>query len=128
MESAKRMVNLAFAGGTILAWVLLTKLFATVFGSLGVRDAHLLGKNFTTSTALAAGAAIGLLVYCWRHERVRPMSQEVADELVQVTWPSWDETKSNTRITIVVTLIISFILWVFDQAFGNLTNLLLGGS
>ena len=31
------------------------------------------------------------------------------------------------RAGLVVTLIIALILWLFDQVFGNLTSMLLGG-
>ena len=56
------------------------------------------------------------------------MAHEVAEELVKVTWPTWDETKSNTRITIMVSVIVAIILGVFDLVFGTLTNYILGGS
>ena len=128
MEASKRLVNLTYAVSTILTWIIFSKLFAVFLGTLGVRDAHLLGKGFTTSTLLAAAGALALLVWAWRHERIRPLAEECGEELVRVTWPSWAETKANTRIVVVVTLIISFILWVFDFVFGGLTTLILGGA
>ncbi|MCA9626104.1 MAG: preprotein translocase subunit SecE [Myxococcales bacterium] len=127
MDASKRMVNLFFAASTLLAWVIMAKLFALIFATAGVRDAHILGKQFTSTTLLAAFGAVSLLVYTWRHERARPLVNEVADELVKVTWPTWEETKNNSKVTVVVTLIIALILWLFDQVFGNLTSMLLGG-
>lgn len=127
MDASKRMVNLFYAGSTLVAWVIFAKSFGLIFGILGMRNAHLLGKDFTTTTLLGAGAAIALLFWSWRSVQVRPVVNEVADELVKVTWPTWDETKNNSRMTIVVTVIVAVILWVFDQVFGNLTNLILGG-
>lgn len=128
MDASKRMVNLFFAAATIIAWVVFAKAFQTAFAFFGARDAHLLGKEFTTSTLLAAVAALALLFWAWRHERIRPLSYEVADELVKVVWPSWEETRSHSKVVIIVTLIISTILWVFDQVFGHLTSLILGGG
>ena len=127
MDASKRMVNLFFAATTMMAWVVFSKFFALVFTTVGVRDAHILGKGFTSSTLLAAFAAIALLFWVWRHDRYRPLTHEVADELVKVTWPTWEETRSNSKVTIIVTLVIALILWVFDQVFGHLTSLLLGG-
>jgi len=127
MDASKRMVNLFYAGSTLIAWVIFAKSFGLIFGVLGMRNAHLLGKDFTTTTLLGAAAAIALLFWGWRSVQVRPVINEVADELVKVTWPTWEETKNNSRMTIIVTIIISIILWVFDQVFGNLTNLILGG-
>jgi preprotein translocase subunit SecE len=31
-------------------------------------------------------------------------------------------------VTVIVTLIIALILWVFDQVFGHLTSMMLGGG
>lgn len=127
MEASRRLLNLTYALGALLAYVLFSKLYATVFASVGLRDAQLLGKAFTTSTLLAAVTALTLLFWLWRHARFRPLVQESADELTHVTWPTWEETKSNTRVVIVVSIVAAIILWVFDQVFGALTNLLLGG-
>lgn len=127
MDASKRLVNLFYAGATILAWVVFSKIFSGVFATLNVRDAHLLGKQFTATTLLGALAAVATFIWAWKHARYRPLTQEVADELVKVTWPTWDETKTHTKVTIAVTIVLSAVLWVFDQVFGNLTNLILGG-
>lgn len=126
MDASKRLVNLFYAGSTLLAWVIFAKLFASVFTTFSVRDAHLLGRQFTTSTLLAAFSALALLFWAWRHPRYRPMTHETADELTKVTWPDWDDVKGHSKVTVVVTAIISLILWVFDQVFGNLTGWILG--
>lgn len=128
MDASKRMVNLFYAAATIITWVVLAKAFETAFAFFGARDAHLLGKGFTTTTLLAALAALSLLFWAWRHARLRPMSYEVADELLKVTWPTWEETRGHSKVVVIVTIIISFILWIFDQVFGHLTSLILGGS
>jgi preprotein translocase subunit SecE len=128
MDASKRIVNVTFAAGTFLAWWLFNHIFEGTFELLGIHDDHLLGKRFTVTTLLGLGAAVALLFWAWRHERVRPLSYEVADELTKVTWPSWKEVKTNTRITVVVTIVVAVILWVFDLVFGNLTNLILGGT
>lgn len=128
MDASKRIVNLFYAGATLLAWAIFAKSFGLIFGLVGMRNAHLLGKDFTTTTLLGAVAALSVLFWAWRSVQVRPVINEVADELVKVTWPTWEETKNNSKMTIVVTMVVALILWVFDQVFGNLTNLILGGA
>jgi len=128
MDASKRIVYLSFVAGTLIAYWAVSNLYASVFDVLSVRDAHLLGREFTTSKALAAATAIGLVMLFWRHPRWRPAADEVSIELTKVTWPSWDETKTNTRVTVIVSVIIAFILWVFDQVFGALTNWMLGSA
>lgn len=128
MEASKRIVNATFVAGFFLARWLFSHVCEGVFGLLGIHDDHLLGKYFTTTTLVGLVMAVALLFWAWRHERIRPVSFEVADELTKVTWPSWKEIKTNTRITVVVTIVVAVVLWVFDLVFGNLTNLILGGS
>jgi preprotein translocase SecE subunit len=127
MDASKRLVNVFYAGATLAAWVVFSKLFASAFSLIGMRDAHLLGRQFTTSTLIAAVSAVLMLFWLLKHPRHRPWLQECGDELVKVTWPNFAETASQTKVTIVVTLVIASILWLFDQVFGNLTKWILGG-
>jgi preprotein translocase SecE subunit len=128
MNASKRMVSLFFASSTLLAWGIYAKTFELLFSTFGVRDSHLLGKGFTMTTLVGAAAALATLFYTWRHPTVRPTINEVADELTKVVWPTWEETRNNTRVTVIVTVIIAAILWVFDQVFGHLTNMILSGG
>ncbi len=125
MDASKRMVNLFFAGSTLLCWMTFSKVYASLFAALKVADTHLLGKGFTLTTGIAAATAIVLLVWVWKHPRLKTQIDEVGEELVKVTWPSWEETRNHSKITIIVTMIIAAILWIFDQVFGNLTERLL---
>ncbi len=126
MDASKRLLNLFFIAGTLLSWMVFGKLFGTVFQTFSVRDAPILGRSFTVSTILGAVAAVALLFWVWQ-SKYRIFTQEAADELVRVTWPTWKETQHNTKVTVVLSVIFAFILWVFDQIFGSLTRLILGG-
>ena len=77
MDASKRMVNLFYAGSTIIAWTIFARSFSLIFGVAGMRDAHLLGKQFTTTTLLGAVAALALLFWAWRSVQVRPLINEV---------------------------------------------------
>lgn len=128
MDTSKRIVQFAYGAGTFLAAVLFSRLYGSIFGLVGARDPQLLGKDFTLTTLLAGVSAVVLLLWTWRHARIRPLAHEVADELVKVTWPTWDETKTNGRITVAVSIVVALILGVFDWVFGGLTNYILGGT
>ena len=69
-----------------------------------------------------------LLPLLYKHPEFGPLVNEVTEETSKVTWPTWDETKTNTVVTVIVTVIIAAILWGFDQVFGRLTNAILGGG
>ncbi len=126
MDASKRLVNLFFVVGALLAWMIFGKLFSTVFLTFGVRDLPILGRAFTLSTCLGIVAALAVVFLAW-HSKYRVLAQEVSDELVKVTWPTWTETRNNTKVTIITAVILAVILWIFDQVFGNLTRLILGG-
>ena len=126
MGASKKMVNIFFAAAVLLCWVIFTKAFGEIFRAANMDDMALLGKGFRLSNLVGAVLALAALFWAWRHRTIRPTINEVCDELSKVVWPTWDETKSNTVVTVVVTIIIGLILWVFDQVFGNLTSILLG--
>ena len=126
MSASKRMVNMFFVAATLLSWGIFAKTFELVFASANIRNVALLGKGFTMATLVGAVVALALLFWTWRHRRIRPMINEVGDELSKVVWPTWDDTKSNTVITVIVTVIIAIILKVFDFVFGWLTDRMLG--
>ena len=126
MNASKRMVNMFFVAATLLAWGIFAKTFELVFAMSNIRNVALLGKGFTMATLVGAVVALAMLFWAWRHRRIRPMINEVGDELTKVVWPTWDDTKKNTVITVIVTIIISAILALFDLVFKWLTERMLG--
>jgi preprotein translocase subunit SecE len=98
---------------------------AGLFAVMGIKDPAVLGRDFTNSTMLALGLTVASLFYALRATVAYAFVKQVAEELVKVTWPSFDESKDNTSSTILVTAIIGVILFVFDWFFGNLTDFLL---
>lgn len=128
MDTSKRIVQFAYGAGTFLAALLFSRMYGSLFGLFGARDPQILGKDFTLTTLLAGATAVVLLLWTWRHARLRPLAHEVAEELTRVTWPTWNETKNNARVTVAVSVVVALILGVFDWVFGNLTNFILGGA
>ena len=126
MNASKRMVNIFFVSSTLMCWVVFTKTLELVFDMARIHNSPLLGKEFTLATLAGAGLALALLFWSWRHHTIRPMINQVGDELTKVVWPTWDETKSKTNITVIVTMIIACILAVFDFVFKKLTTWILG--
>ena len=129
-QLSSRLVLAFFLVATVLTAVLYTKVFAALFPLTGLKDVDLVGADvrnspLTLSTLFALIFTVVTLVYALRATAAYEFVKQVAEELVKVTWPTLDESKSNTFNTIVVTLIIGVILFSFDSVFGALTNLLL---
>lgn len=50
-------------------------------------------------------------------QRVQRFFEEVRVELGKVTWPTVDDLKVSTKVTMVLLGIVSIIIFMFDQVF-----------
>ena len=124
-DKSSRLVMAFFIVSTVLTVVLYSKIFAALFSNFGVRDLAVLGNDFRNSTVFALFATVATLFYVFKATASYDFVNQVANELVKVVWPSWDESKEQTQNTIVITGIIGLILFVFDWFFGWFTDALL---
>jgi preprotein translocase subunit SecE len=70
-------------------------------------------------------AGAGTALYMWRHPKVNRLAVEVVTELSKVTWPTRKELSASTVVVIVVSIIASIILGVFDMFWAWATDLIL---
>jgi preprotein translocase subunit SecE len=124
-QLSSRIVLAFFMVATILTAILYTKVMAAVFTLVGIKDPAVLGRDFTNSTMIALAMTVASLFYALRATAAYGFVKQVAEELVKVTWPTFDESKQNTTNTVWVTGVIALILFLFDWVFGNLTDFLL---
>lgn len=125
--SQERMVNLAFVAAALVLWFLSGHLFAGLFDLVRPEwDAGIIGREFRLSDLL--GISVGVLggIALWRNERVFTLAHEVAGELRKVTWPTAAETRLNTIVVMVTTVVVSLVLWAFDTIFAALTRQIYG--
>ena len=59
-------------------------------------------------------------------QRIRNWWRQTIGELRKVTWPSREEAVALTRIVLIVTVILSALLGIFDFVFARLVGLLVG--
>lgn len=124
-----RYINLGFALAGLVFWVVLGKTAAAVMRSIPVNDSAILGiEQFTMSQAIGLLLSVGLMVYLYTREDVKVWSGEVAVELSKVTWPSWDETRRNTLIVIIFSVVLATVLASLDFFWKWLTDLILLGA
>lgn len=128
METRSRMVGLFYVGLTVVTVLVAAKTVALLFGVFNINDLQIVDRLLAISDLFGAGIGLGATFYLYKHPEFGPLVNEVTEETSKVTWPTWDETKTNTVVTVIVTIIIAAILWGFDQVFGRLTNYLLGGG
>ena len=61
-----------------------------------------------------------------RENAIRRFFRETIGELRRVSWPTWPEARRLTIIVIIVLVIMSFFLWIVDEAAVKLLAVLIG--
>ncbi|MBP8131110.1 MAG: preprotein translocase subunit SecE [Candidatus Hydrogenedentes bacterium] len=59
-------------------------------------------------------------------KRIRGFIEEVKTEMDKVTWPTKDDLKVSTQVTLILLGVVSGIIYVYDQVFQLLIIALLG--
>ncbi len=114
----KTWVGLFFiTAGLIVAFVLSLAL-KSLFAALRVTDTEIVGERITMTVLLAMVVGALITVGCAMWPKSRGFVDHVIDELYKVNWPTWGETKVNTAVVIVTSVISAIILGAFDISFG----------
>lgn len=119
----EKYVRISFVIVGLLVWVTVAAFFKFVFQTLSPNwDRFIIGAQFTVSDALGLVAGICVAAVLWFHPRVNELGLEVANELRNVTWPTWPETRLSTIVVIVTTIVVALILGLFDAIWGFLSG------
>lgn len=111
----KRLVVIAYLVFAIIIGMFLGHLLGMLFAQLRFTDGELVeGSGITYTTGLGFLVAISAAGYCWANPKVRNLATETANELMRVTWPSWEETRVSTAAVVVASLVASIILFGID--------------
>lgn len=113
----ERWVSFAFVVGAMVVFWVLKNLIVTVWDRFDEPKPNV-------ATAVAAVVALVGAVVAYRRPSFHQFANDVAVEYQQVTWPTKDEAFSHTAVVIVVSLVATLILAVFDLAWSSLSDLL----
>jgi preprotein translocase SecE subunit len=120
----QRPVTIAFIIAALAAAALVRTLVQALLPALGSEDLLLAGA-VAGSTALGLVAGGITFFVLMRHERARAFADSVVDELVQVTWPTRDETVANTGIVVGAAVFFAALLAVYDLVWARISELVL---
>jgi len=123
MLGIERWVQFGFIGGALVMFWLLDNMLGRIVEFVA-RKANMATPNPTLVTAAAAIVAIVAAAGMYRHKKIGKFAREVAVELANVTWPTRQETYSQTVVVIIVSIIAAIILGVFDAAWSAVTDLI----
>jgi preprotein translocase subunit SecE len=123
----QRYVNLAFVIAGLIAWVVMQSLFGFVIELIDIDlDRQLLGAGFRVSNALGlvCGIAVGLVLKL--NKTINTWATEVANELMKVTWPTWQETRLGAIVVIITSIVVALVLGFFDYIWAFVTSHIYG--
>ena len=119
----KRLVAIFYVFAAIFLGVFLEKVLGIVFSYARWNDPALF-SDWRLTTVIGYGIAAVAGVVVWKNARLHRVSEEIAQELKKVTWPSMRETRAATVAVIVATFAAAVVLGVFDFFWARLSDLI----
>ena len=119
-----KWVHAMFFAGTIVVGWLFVKVIETTWTALNLTFVWAPPPIMWAVIAVGGGGAGALALYMWRHPKVNKLSVEIVTELSKVSWPTRKELYASTVVVIVLSIIASIILWLFDFFWAMTTDLI----
>ena len=120
----ERWVYFAYlAMGVTAAW-LFSKIGEASWAMLNDSVDAVPAVNEQVVTVVTALLAIAGMVFMFKSTKINTFVHEVCVELSKVAWPSKDETWSQTRVVIMVSILAAIVLGVFDGVWSRITDLI----
>ncbi len=122
MRQKSTLVALFFLVAGIITAFVLHLAFGSLFGVMRVTNRPILGDGFPLSALLGTVIGLGAGAVCFSLPRTKTLIGEVIDELNKVNWPAFAETRVNTAVVIVTSVVAALILGTFDIVFLQLST------
>ena len=111
----RRLVVIAYLVFGLIIALFMGHMFELLFTQLNFANKKVIeGLDFSWAFVLGGLITIGIGIWAWVNPRVHTLSNEVASELMRVTWPSFEETRISTIAVIVASLVASVVLFGID--------------
>jgi len=119
-QLVKKISTMSFLASGVITWMVVSILFRALAGAFGSVQ-KLYGMDvFSHGLPLAAGVVVFALLQF--NSKVIEWFETVVLEVSKVVWPSRKDTTGMTIVTVVMVLIASLVLFVFD----NIARLVIG--
>ena len=114
VDPNRLVVMFLIAFGVILA-LFLQNVLGLAFAQFGWSDPEVVeGVGWTVSTLLGVLISAALMLFAYLNAKSRATGNEIASELLKVTWPSWGETRVSTIAVVVASVVAAVILFGID--------------
>ena len=121
MSENRRYVLLALLLTAVLMGLGLTGLIQTVYGWVDFIDPPILGNRIRTAHLAGYLAPLLTAFYFYKDKHSSEWLEEVVRELRLTKWPSKDDIKANTIVTILLTFALAAIFYIYDAVWSFLT-------
>ncbi len=112
----KRLVVVSYLVFGLVITLFLAHVLDQIAARFGLPNARVLeGLDWKYTDVLGLVVTLGTGIFCWVNEKVRTTSLEIANELMRVTWPSWEETRLSTYAVVFASLVAALVLFGIDS-------------
>jgi preprotein translocase subunit SecE len=110
-------------------WVSGKDFFALRFAALAAMpdEGELVSRESISLVLAAAVSAVVTLRYYYKPS-ARQWTDEVAEEMTKVKWPTRKEVGNNTVVVIVTAAVLMLVLGLLDRVFGAISNIVYAGA
>ena len=126
MASLQQLIVISIVVLSIFVFWFLVKFISAIwdFAGLGAYDIQIIGEHVTVTTLIAFVLVGGAIIYILKRNDLKTLIGEVILELKNVKWPAKSELILSTIVVIVMVVIVSIILGVFDYVWALTTDFL----
>ena len=120
----ERWVQFSYAAGAVtLAWFLIKS--SNAIWTILADTVDTVPEPNGTAIAVGSGlVAFIVAVVAYRSKTIHTFVVEVCVELSKVSWPTRKETRSQTVVVLIVSVIAAVILGVYDAIWSHITDLI----
>lgn len=122
--SNRRVLLFCWLALSFAIWRVFADTLGWGFSFGGVANPRLAGGVEATSL-IGLGLAVVAAVALWKRKEVYDFCIEAVDETRRVVWPNRRETRDNTVVVIITSVVMSLILGFFDLIWAKLSNFIL---
>ena len=123
MDQNEKIVSLSFIIAGLIVWFAMGRFFQEMMTVASFRD-PLWNTFMPLSRILGLAVGVGVTAYLFKAVRPHAFAMDVVAELRKVTFPSFDEVRAATIVTIILVIIITTLLGVFDYLWSGVTSLI----
>ena len=112
----KRLVVIFYLLAGITVALFLGNVLGAIWAKFNWNDPQVLEglEGWRVSTLVGVALAAAIAIGCYANPKIRQLSLETASELMKVSWPSFEETRTSTTAVVVASLVAAVILFAMD--------------